>query len=229
MNRNHWIPITLAAVVAGASSSLAIEMRTYQFSTDNRPFRYQAWDPAVDAQLIGTFNLVLDQSAGTAQLANIQATILNPAHAPPNESIPLLNSTRTYFDNIPFSTRWPTNLSSLPGHFLAPDLLEFDGPNDGIFLKPGSGSDLPSLGHPSTILHYVNAYDTGLQLKLQGDIATITAVAHHLILIDSADYYLLSARATLVPEPSSCALVVITIGFMSGQIFRRRSTSHNRI
>ena len=83
MNRNHIIWLTFSAVAVVAAPSFAIEVRTYQFSSDNRPYRYQAWGPAIDAQLSGTFDLVLDQSAGTAQLANIQAIIVNPAHCAP--------------------------------------------------------------------------------------------------------------------------------------------------
>ena len=228
MNRNNIISLAFAVVAIVAAPSFAIEVRTYQFSSDNRPFRYQAWEPAIDAQLTGTFDLVLDQSAGTAQLANIQAIIVNPAHAPPNENAPLNASDRTCFENLPFSNRWPTNLTSLTGHFLAPDLLEFDGPNSGVSLKHDANSSLPYLGYTYPINHYIYGQDTALQLKLQGDTAVITAVAFHIAAIDAPTYYLLNAQATLVPEPS--AVVLLTVGAISMLPYRRRkSVPHNRV
>src|SRR4051794_5619757 len=194
MNRNHIVSLTFAAVAVIAAPSFAIEVRTYQFSSDNRPYRYQAWGPAIDAQLSGTFDLVLDQSAGTAQLANIQTIIVNPAHAPPNENVPLNASSRAFFENLPFSNRWPTNLTSLTGHFLAPDLLEFDGPNSDVSLKYNANSNLPYLGYTYPITHYIYGHDTALQLQLQGDTAVITAVAFHIAAIDAPIYYLLNAQ-----------------------------------
>jgi hypothetical protein len=229
MNRNIIISLLFAAVAIVASPPcLAIEVRTYQFSGDNRPYRYQAWGPAIDAQLSGTFDLVLDQSAGTAQLTNIQTTIVNPAYAPPNASVPLSASSRTFFENLPFSSRWPTNLTSLTGHFLAPDLLEFDGPNSGVSLKHDANSNLPYLGYSFPISHYIYGHDTALQLKLQGDTAAITAVAFHIIAIDSPIYYLLDAQATLVPEPS--AVVLLTVDAISMLTYRCcKSVPHNRV
>src|SRR5689334_327101 len=83
--------------------SFASEVRTYQFANDgNRPYIYWAWN-VIDAQLSGTFDLVLDQAAGTAQLTNLQARIFNPAYAPPDQNIPLTASAHTYFDNAPLS------------------------------------------------------------------------------------------------------------------------------
>ena len=229
MSHNHIIPLTFVVFVVVASPSFAVEVRTYQFSGDNRPFAYHAWGPAIDAQLSGTFDLVLDQLAGTAQLTNLHARIVNPAHAQPNQDIPLITSERTYFDNIPLTTRWPTNLTSLQGHFLAPDLLEFDGPNDGIFLRQDAGHNFPYLGYSFASIHNVDAYDTALQLKLGSDTATLTGVATQILWNDSALYYLLGAQVTLVPEPSSGTLVAITIVFASGLILRRRATPHNRV
>ena len=226
--KNKFIPLTLAAVFLMTAPSFAIDVRTYQFSGGNRPYRYQAWGGPTDAQLIGTFDLVLDQSAGTAQLTNIRATILNPAYAPPNEYIPLLESTRIYFDNVPFSSRWPTNLTSLTGHFLAPDLLEFDGPNDGIYFRQDACSSLPQLGYSISRIHNPDAYDTALQLRLGAGTATLTGVATQILWNDSALYYLLNAQATLVPEPSSATLVVIPIVFVSSLNPRRRAISNNR-
>ena len=104
MNRHHIIRLTFVAAATVALPSFAVEVRTYQFSNDNRPYRYQAWAPATDAQLVGTFDLVLDQSAGTARLANIQATIVNPAHAPPNQGTPLTPSARLFRQRAAFDS-----------------------------------------------------------------------------------------------------------------------------
>jgi hypothetical protein len=201
--------------------SFAFEVRTYQFTADgSRPFLYRARD-VIDAQLSGNFDLVLDQAAGTAQLTNLQARIFNPAYAPPNQSIPLTTSARTTFDNILLSTRWPTNLSSLPGHFLAADLLEFDGPNSGVYLGQNANSILPYLGFTYGSGH-IEGHDTALQVRLAGDTATITAIAENWIVNDSPIFYLLSAQATLVPEPS--AVVLLTVGAISGLVYRRRKS-----
>src|SRR4051794_34684958 len=219
--------LTFAAIALLGLPSFAFEVRTYQFADDgNRPYVYFAWE-VIDAQLSGTFDLVLDQAAGTAQLTNLQARIFNPAFAPPNQNIPLTASAHTYFDNAPLSIRWPNNLSSLPGRFLAPDLLEFDGPNSGVFLGHSANSNLPSLGFTYGSGH-IEGHDTALQVRLGSDTATITAVADNWIVIDSPIYYLLNAQATLVPEPS--AVVLLAVGAISMPPCRRRkSVCHHRI
>jgi hypothetical protein len=227
MNRYHIIRLTFVAAATVALPSFAVEVRTYQFSSDNRPYRYQAWAPATDAQLIGTFDLVLDPSAGTAQLTNIQATIVNPAYAPPNQGTPLTASQRAYFDNVPLSTRWPTNLASLTGHFLAPDLLEFDGPNNNIYFRQDTASSLPYIGFSLPGYYNADAYDTALQLRLGSDSATLTGVATQIFWNDATLHYLLGARATLVPEPSTLALAVIAAATISTR--RRKLTSRHRV
>ena len=218
--------LTFAAIALLGLPSFAFEVRTYQFADDgSRPFVYFARD-VIDTQLSGTFDLVLDQAAGTAQLTNLQARIFNPAYTPPNQNIPLTASARTYFDNAPLSIRWPTNLSSLPGRFLAPDLLEFDRPNSGVFLGYTASSDRPYLGHTYGSGH-IEGHDTALQVRLGSDTATITAVADNWIVNDSPIYYLLNAQATLVPEPS--AVVLLTVGALSMLPYRRRkSVPRNR-
>jgi hypothetical protein len=226
MNWNNIISLTFAVVAVVASPSFAIEVRTYQFSGDDRPFAYQAWGPAIDAQILGTFDLVLDQSAGTGQLTNLQARIANPAYAPPDQDSPLLASTRTYFDNVPLSTRWPTNLGSLTGHFIAADLLEFDGPNSGVYFRQTPGSDRPYLGYTYGSA-YIEGFDTALQLKLGGDSVTINAVATQILWNDAPLYYLLNAHATLVPEPGIGAM----LWMLSSACFTRRRNlaSYNRV
>jgi hypothetical protein len=217
--------LTFAAIALLGLPSFAFEVRTYQFADDgSRPFVYFARD-IIDTQLSGTFDLVLDQAAGTAQLTNLQARIFNPAYAPPNQNIPLTASARTYFDNAPLSLRWPTNLGSLPGRFLAPDLLEFDGPNSGVFLAHTANSNFPYLGHTYGSGH-IEGHDTALEVRLGSDTATITAVADNWIVNDSPIYYLLNAQATLVPEPSTIALAVLA--FAALPIRRRNSVPHNR-
>lgn len=205
--------LAFAATALLGLPSFAFEFQMYQFAADgSRPFVYWAWD-VIDAQISGTFDLMLDQAAGTAQLTNLQVRIFDPAYAPPNQNIPLIPSSRTYFDDVLLSTRWPTNLSLLSGHFLTPDLLEFDGPNSGVFLGHHAYSNLPYLGHTYGSGH-IEGYDTALQVKLGTDSATITAIAENWIQIDSAIYYLLNAQATLVPEPNTIVLVAGGAVFM---------------
>lgn len=213
--------LTFVAIALLGQPSFAFEVRTYQFAADgSRPFVYEAWD-VIDAQLSGTFDLVLDQTAGTAKLTNLQVRIFDPAYAPPNQNISLIPSSRTYFDDILLSTRWPTNLSLLSGHFLAPDLLEFDGPNSGVFLGYHAYSNLPYLGHTYGS-GYIEGHDTALQVRLGSDTATITAIAENWISIDSPIYYLLNAQATLVPEPST--IVLLAVGVLFKLPYRRRES-----
>src|SRR3954470_13751292 len=211
MNRYIVASLTFAAVALIALPSFAIETRTYQFSAGgNRPFLYDSsWGLVVDAQLAGTFDLMLDQSAGTAQLTNLQARIINPANAPPKQNIPLTASDRAYFDNLLLSNRWPTNLSSLPGHFLAPDLAEFDGPSSGIFLVQPADSIRPTFGYRPDA-HFVDGFNTVLQIKLGSSMAVVNGVAFYPFAIDAPFYYLLDAQATLVPEPN--VIVPLAIG-----------------
>lgn len=205
MNQKIFSLAITATALLGLPS-FAFEVRTYQFAADgSRPFVYWAWD-VIDAKISGSFDLMLDQAAGTAQLTNLQVRIFDPAYAPPNQNIPLIPSSRTYFDDVLLSTRWPTNLSLLSGHFLTPDLLEFDGPNSGVFLGHNDYSNLPYLGIPHYGSGHIEGYDTALQVELRSGTATITAIAENWIQIDSAIYYLLNAQATLVPEPNTILL-----------------------
>ena len=106
------------------------------------------------------------------------------------------------------AARWPTNLTALPGHFLAPDLIEFDGPSTGIFFVPDNGSGHAAIGFGSGT-HFVAGYNTALQLKLTGDTVTMDAVAMNFFINDSSNYFLVNAQATSVPEPGYSALLAL--------------------
>jgi hypothetical protein len=193
----------------------------------NRPFLYDSsWGLLADAQLSGTFDLVFDEQAGTAQLTNLDTRIVNPVYAPPRQDIPLTASTRAWLDNIPLATRWPTDLSSLAGRFLAPDLIEFDGPSNGIYFVQPANSSRPTFGYGPGF-HYVEGFSTVLQVKLEDDTATLSGVATMLLWNDAPFYYLLNARATLVPEPGLGAMLWILTGVC--YMRRRKATLHNRV
>jgi hypothetical protein len=203
------VPGFVVVLLAG-QALVAAEVRTYQFVGDgSRPFLYDSsWGLQIDAPLVGTFDLVTDPVAGTAQLTNINTYLGEPAKAPPRQNEPLSASDRAYFVNKPLTTVWRTNLIALTGHFIAPDLIEFAGPSAGLYYKRIPNYDRPVIGYPSGGFNYIPGYNTAMQIALDGDQATINAVSTDIVVNDIPFYYLLNARATVVPEPSVAILLV---------------------
>jgi hypothetical protein len=220
MKRTRIILLLVAVVAVSARLSFA-DARTYQFTSGNRPFLYTGtFDHDIDAQVAGTFDLVMNVGAGTAQLTNINAHLEQVAHAPPYESNVLTPSSITFFDR-PFSALWPTDMSALTGHFIGPDLLEFDGPTVGIYYKETPGYDRPAMGLPTGGFIAAPGYSTVMRLQLDGDAVTINALAEWIFVNDAPYYYLLNARATAVPEPAS-GLLFITVLMAQIAVIRRR-------
>ena len=203
-------------------SAAAADVRTYQFTAGNDlPFIYDsAWGLVVNSHLTGSFDLALDPSAGTAQLLNLNIQFDQLQLAPPRQNDPLPPDVPPFF-SVPFTNLWPNDLTSLPGRFTAPNVVEFDGPTNGIFLTQPAGSARPNVTYSSTPT-FVPGYNSAFQVKLDGNTATISAATTNYFGVDFPQYFIAGATATLVPEPATSVLFAISLAFLSGLPRRHR-------
>jgi hypothetical protein len=217
-----WALLVLPSILP--LSAAATDLRTYQFSTGNdRPFIYDSsWGLVVNSHLKGSFDLALDQSAGTAQLLNLNIQFDQLQLAPPRQNDPLPPDVVAFF-NTPFTNIWPNNLTTLPGRFAAPNVVEFDGPTVGIFLIRPAGSARPNVTYTGSP-RYVAGYNSAFQLKLDGNTAIISAATTNYFGIDFPQYFIVDATATLVPEPATAVPFAISLSIFSW--VRRRRAAH---